>query len=323
MQMLDAEQTHRLLDFRYLVEALQRAHLDPMPAVDEIVMTEPGGDQARSFIALPAWSAGQKIGIKLVTVFPDNPQTEPQRPSNQGLYVLFDGNNGTPSLLIDGTALTLRKTAADSALGVRLLAREDCRNLLLIGAGGLAPYVAQAIYSVRPSLKRIMIWNRTHHKALELAKHLNQTSCFNELNTSIEIVAVTDLDDAIAQADIISCATMANKPLVKGRLLKSGAHVDLIGGWRPDMRECDDDTIRAAKLFTDSRTFSLECGDFTQAVESGAMNWSDLQGDLFDLCSGNISGRLSAEQITLFKNAGGGHLDLFTAQALLKRLTQQ
>jgi len=323
MRMLDAEQTHRLLDFPYLVEALQRAHLSPMPGVDEIVMTEPRGDRARSFIALPAWSAGQKIGIKLVTVFPDNPNASPPRPSNQGIYALFDGTDGTPSLLIDGTALTLRKTAADSALGVQLLAREDAKSLLLVGAGGLAPYVARAIYSVRPSLDRIMIWNRTHQKATELATQLNQSSDFDAPRSSLEIQAIANLDEAVATADIISCATMANQPLIKGRLLKPGTHVDLIGGWRPDMRECDDDTIKAATLFTDSREFSRECGDFTQAIESGAMEWSDLQGDLFELCSGSISGRTSIEQITLFKNAGGGHIDLFTAQAVLERLAQQ
>lgn len=323
MQMLDADKTHQLLDFPYLVSALRQAHLHPMPSVDEIIMTEPRGDRAKSFIALPAWSAGQKLGIKLVTVFPENPNTEPPRPSNQGIYVLFDGINGAPCLLIDGTALTLRKTAADSALGVQLLAREDVESLLLVGAGGLAPYVAQAIYSVRPSIKRIAIWNRTHEKALELAKHLNQASEFKKPSSAIEISAVADLDHAVASADIISCATMANKPLVKGVLLKPGTHIDLIGGWRPDMRECDDDTIRLAAVFTDSRDFSRECGDFTQAIESGAMSWSDLRADLFELCSGKVQGRSSEDQITLFKNAGGGHLDLFSAQALLARLSSQ
>lgn len=323
MRMIDADETHRLLDFPYLVEALRQAHLQPMPATSELVMPEPAGHQDRNFVILPAWSAEQKIGIKLITVFPDNPQANPPRPANQGIYVLFDGTNGTPSLLIDGTALTLRKTAADSALGVQLLARENAKTLLLIGAGGLAPYIALAIYAVRPSLERILIWNRTASKAVQLADNLSQSSDFSAFGTAPKIEAVGDIDAAIAQADIISSVTMTSQPLVKGLFLKPGTHVDLVGGWRPDMRECDDDTIRRATLFADSREFSNECGDFTQAIASGVMSWSDLQGDLMDLCRGTVAARTSAEQITLYKNAGGGHLDLFSAQALLERLSQQ
>lgn len=240
------------------------------------------------------------IAAKLVSVFPGNVV----HPSVQGVVVLFDGNDGAVRLVADGAAMTFRKTAADSALGVSLLAREDAATLLVVGAGGLAPHVIAAHRSVRPSLRRVLVWNRTPERAAALP----------------DVEAVTDLDAAVGQADIISCVTMATVPLVRGELLRPGTHVDLIGSFTPQMREADDAALARAAVFVDTRNGLERSGEIQHALASGALDPTDIRGDLFELCTGAVPARTSAEQITLFKNVGGAHLDLFTARHLLDQL---
>jgi ornithine cyclodeaminase/alanine dehydrogenase-like protein (mu-crystallin family) len=313
MQMINGHDVHRLLDYPGLVAALRDAPRHAMPGASELFMAEPDSSQAqRGLMTLPAWKKGQMLGVKLVTIFPDNPKATPPRPSNQGLYVAFDGVTGAPVLVADGTALTLRKTAADSALGVDLLARADAATLLVVGAGALIPHVIEAIISVRPSVRTVWIWNRTGAKAQNLAAATRIDG--------VAVEAVDRLEAVLPLADVVSSATMATEPLIRGALLKEGCHVDLIGGWQPSMREADDDTIRRATLFTDTRDLCRDCGDFLQPVESGLMTWSDIQADLFELCGGSRPARKSEREITLFKNSGGAHLDLFTAQELLRRI---
>ncbi len=312
MHLIDGDTVHRLLDYRSLVEALRRAHQAPMPEGRDLALDEPGGDGERSFILLPSWQRDNLLGAKLVTVFPGNPARDPPLPANQGVYVAFDGKTGAPLLVADGTALTLRKTAADSALGVDLLARPDAENLLMVGAGALAPHVIAAILAVRPSIRRIRIWNRTPQKAEAVARSIAAEG--------IPVEVARQLGAALAEADIVSSATMAQTPLIHGDILQPGCHVDLIGGWNPKMREADDRTVQRARLFTDSRQQCRDCGDFLQPVEKGVITWEDIEADLFELCSGSRPGRASPRDITLFKNCGGGHLDLFTARELLRAL---
>jgi len=313
MRLIDADTVHRLLDYPGLVEALRRAHAAPMPDARELFMEEPGNTgRGHGFIVLPAWRAGDMLGVKLVTIFPGNPDGKPPLPANQGLYVAFDGETGAPALVADGTALTLRKTAADSALGVDILARRDAASLLMVGAGALAPHVVDAIVSVRPSIRSVWIWNRTAARAQSVAQAIRIEG--------VTVNAVESLGEILPHADIVSSATMATEPLIRGSLLKAGSHVDLIGGWSEQMREADDDTISRATLFTDTRALCRDCGDFLQPVKSGLMRWEDIKADLFELCPGSKAGRGSPLEITLFKNAGGGHLDLFVAQELLRKV---
>lgn len=312
MRLIDGDTVHRLLDWRGLVEALRRAHQGPMPEGRDLALDEPGGDGERSFILLPSWQRDGLLGAKLITAFPGNPACDPPLPANQGVYVAFDGQTGAPLLVADGTALTLRKTAADSALGVDLLARPDAENLLMVGAGALAPHVIAAVLAVRPFLRTIRIWNRTPQKAEAVARAL--------AGDGVKVEVARQLDTALAEADIVSSATTAQAPLIHGEHLRPGCHVDLIGGWNPKMREADDRTILRARLFTDSRAQCRNCGDFLQPVEKGLIGWDAIEADLFELCAGTRPGRTSPRDITLFKNCGGGHLDLFTAQELLRKL---
>ena len=311
MRMIDAEAVHRLLDYPSLVAALRSAHRQgAMPATGAVVVEEPGGGPEK-FLSLVGWAGGQAIAVKLVGVFPANPGRVPAQPSVQGLVALFDVATGAPLLVADGAAMTFRKTAADSALGVDCLARQDATVLLIVGAGGLAPHVAMAHTSVRPSIREVLVWNRTPAHAEALARDL--------VLPSATMRVASDLDAAVAKADIVSCVTMSTAPLVRGVLLKPGSHVDLIGAYRPEMREADDETIRLSRLFVDTRRGCDGSGDFGRPIADGLITLDSIEADLFELCSLRKPGRTSPDEITLFKNVGGAHLDLFTARHLMQR----
>ncbi len=295
---LDRPALARLAPYGRLAEHLYQSHLKPKAHIRRVVYSPPGDEQV--FMGLPAWQPGDSLGVKLVTVFPENPSAR-GIPSVQAVYVLFDGTTGTPLAIMDGTELTYRKTSADSALGSRLLSRPDSHTLLMVGAGGLAPHLIAAHREVRPSLERVLIWNRTRSKAAEIAAALGAE-------------VVDDLKEAISVADIISTATMAPEPLISGELLSPGTHLDLVGAFLPHMREVDDEVIRRATIFVDSRDAAVhECGDLVIPLESGLITEDDIQADLFQLCRGDHPGRQHPNQITLFENGGGGHLDLMTA----------
>lgn len=298
---IDAADVTRLAPYGRLVDHFREQHRGPMAACERIVYGP--DDAAERFMALPAWQPDGPIGVKLVTIFPDNPGRG--KPAIQAVVLLFDGETGEPVAMIDGTELTYRKTAADSALGSQLLAREDAQVLLMIGAGGLAPHLIAAHRAVRPSISTVMVWNRTRSRAEAL------------VDTGLADEVVDELDDAIASADIISLATMATEPLLRGALVRPGTHVDGVGAYLPDHRETDDDLVRRAEIFVDSREAAVhEHGDLVIPLASGTIGHDAIRADLFELCRREHPGRSSSDAITMFENGGGGHLDLMTAQAI-------
>jgi ornithine cyclodeaminase/alanine dehydrogenase-like protein (mu-crystallin family) len=310
MRLIDVDALGDALDYRDLVEALREGHKAGIDAFERSLISEGAGSAANHLLTLPAWRYGDLLGAKLVTVFPAN---SPPVPTIQTVYVLFSGRNGTPLASMSGAAFTLRKTAADSALGADFLARPDVRRMLMVGAGNQAPHQIRAHCAVRPSIARVEVWNRTPEKARALPGTL--------VIDGVEIAAAADLESAARQADLICCATGATTSLIRGEWLKPGTHLDLVGGFTPQMREADDEAIRRARVFVDSRWFTVDyCGDLTQPIASGVLAAADVAGDLFELASGRRPGRRSAEEITLFKNAGGGHLDLMTAGFIWRRV---
>ncbi|MFO1123277.1 MAG: ornithine cyclodeaminase [Hyphomicrobiales bacterium] len=312
MHHVPAEDCSTLLDYPGLVAALRLAHAeDRLPDTVRDIRSDTDGN---NFVSLLSWAGGDVIAVKLVGVFPGNPGLATPQPSVQGLVVLFSGTTGAPLMTADGAELTFRKTAADSALGADFLARRDAATLLVCGAGGLAPHVIAAHRAVRPGIARVLIWNRSPQRARDLAA---------SLDIGATVTAVDDLDAALPEADIISCVTMARSPIVKGTLLKPGCHVDLIGAYQPDMRESDDETIRrAGRMFLDTRLFCERSGDVAEPLSRGIIDSSGLVADLFDLCCGRHAGRSADDEITVYKNSGGGHLDLFTARHLYRRITR-
>ncbi len=303
LPILDADDVARAAPYGELIDALAAGHRQPEPLARRTVFKPDDSDQ--SFLGLPAWQPGEALGVKLVTVFPSNPAAG--RPSVQAVYVLFDGANGDPLALLDGTELTYRKTAADSALGARFLARPDAGTLLVVGAGGLASHLVAAHRAARPSIDRVLLWNRTRRRAETVAEAIGAT-------------VVDDLDAAIGAADVITTATMTKDPLVAGHLVRPGTHLDLVGAFLPDHREVDDEAVRRADLYVDDRVATLtEDGDLVIPLTAGLISAADIRGDLWQLCRGDVSGRTSDDAITLFENGGGGHLDLMVARAIWDR----
>jgi len=307
MRMIDAAEVRRLLTFPLLVDALDAAHRRPrMEAQDAFLGTE-----SALYFVRNAVDAGRFMASKLITSFPDNPASG-RLPAVQAVVVLFDGRDGRPLATIDGTELTYWRTAADSALGAKLLSRPDPQTMLVVGAGEMAPRLVRAHRAVRPSLARVLIWNRTAERAAALAASLR--------NEGVAAEAVADLDAATREADLISTCTRSHTPLVKGANLKAGAHLDLVGGYTQETRESDDDAARRSLIFVDRRESAFHgVGDILQPIASGAIAESDVRGDLYDLAPGKIEGRRSPDDITMFKNAGGGHLDLMTAEVVYTR----
>jgi len=300
MRFITADEVHEFCVWPALVDALAVAHRGPEPLVGRSELHHSMGEVRDTYFNLPAWQPGVAMGTKIVTVFPTNPDKGPL-PAVQALYTLFDGSDGRPLLVIDGTALTYRKTAADSALGSKLLSRPESETLLMVGAGALAPYLVAAHRAVRPGLRKTLVWNRRHDKAIGLAAEIGGEP-------------MEDLETAVRQSDIISAATASTAPLIKGEWLKAGAHLDLVGGFTPEMRECDDEAVRRASLFVDSRWFAIDQpGDLADPIRRGVITRDAVRADLFQLCKGAMTGRSTAGEITLFKNGGGAHLDLFTA----------
>jgi ornithine cyclodeaminase len=266
---------------------------------------------------MPAWTdlkaADGKdghIGVKIVTVSPDNNAIG--KPAVMGLYLLLDGATGEPEALIDGQRLTQWRTASASALAASYLAREDASRLLVIGAGALSSFLAKAHSAVRP-IKEIRIWNRTPANAEKVAAALRAEGFAAE--------AASDLEAELGQADIVSSATISQTPLVKGALLKAGAHVDLVGGFTPDMREADDDAISRARVFVDTLAGATkEAGDIVQPLASGVLKQDRIVAELAELARGQKKGRESDAEITLFKSVGAALEDLAAGIAVYRAL---
>jgi ornithine cyclodeaminase/alanine dehydrogenase-like protein (mu-crystallin family) len=307
MKIFNAAAVHAALPWSYLITALSQAHRGPMPVSDAMVQDDPAGS-GNQFITLPGWVPGGPVAVKMVGVFPGNEKLSPPQPNVQGLVAMFDGSTGAPLLVADGAAMTARKTAGDSALGASLLARKDAEVLLVVGAGALAPHFAAAHLAARPSLKRVLIWNRTTSKAEAVAAGLQ--------SDGVDAQAVIDIDAAVEQADIITCVTMSDRTLVKGALLKPGTHLDLVGAYMTSLRETDEAALARGRIFVDTRRGMENTGDLGPALASGIFGADAIAGDHFDLAQGKVEGRRSPDEITIFKNVGGAHLDVFTAIAL-------
>jgi ornithine cyclodeaminase len=225
------------------------------------------------------------------------------------LYVLLDGATGHPRAIIEGEALTLRRTAATSALASRLLSRPDARTLLVVGTGALAPWMAEAHCAVRP-IESVLVWGRRPERTAAMTSALRARGMPAE--------AATDLERAVRAADIVSCATTACEPLVRGGWVRPGTHVDLAGAFTPQMRECDDALVAAARVFVDTYAGALqEGGDLVQPLASGAIARGHVLAELAELVRGEHPGRAGAAEVTLFKSVGTALEDLAAARLVV------
>lgn len=304
MLVLNEEQTRAALAWPALIEAIATMFAGDcvMPVRHHHAMEVPGEDDA-TLLLMPAWLPGHYMGVKMVSVFPGN--TTRALPAIFGTYLLSSGKTGEMLAAIDGGELTARRTAATSALAARTLARADAEELLVCGTGRLSLNLIQAHAEGR-ALKRIGIWGRDRDKAAGIAKEAHALG--------LNVVAVTDLEAAARSADIVSCGTLSSAPLIKGEWLKPGSHLDLVGGFKPDMRETDDVSILRSQVFVDTRAGAMkEAGDIVQPLKTGALTEGAIRAELRELVSGAHPGRTDDEDITLFKSVGAALEDLAAA----------
>jgi ornithine cyclodeaminase/alanine dehydrogenase-like protein (mu-crystallin family) len=257
---------------------------------------------ASTLLLMPAWDDGENLGVKIVNVSPNNGKYD--LPTIQGHYMLFDLPTGTPKAMMDAKLLTAKRTAATSAMASKMLSIKEASTLLVIGTGTLCKELVSAHCAVRP-IEKVMIWGRNFKKAKAIA---------DDLDFWRPTFAVEHLDSAIKEADIISCATMSPTPLIFGKNIRPGQHFDMIGAYKPDMREADDSFISAVDIFVDSyEGASKETGDLAIPLANGTIKMTDLKASLFELCKNEKPGRQSKEQITCFKSVGHALEDLAAA----------
>ncbi len=311
MRIIGPSEVTAALDFISLVEALRQMFRTgcEAPLRHHHAIHDPSGGPDATLLLMPAWQSGRHIGIKLVTVFPGNAAVD--LPSVMGAYLLLDGKTGEPLALLDGPALTARRTAAASALAASYLARPDSERLLMVGTGALAPHLIEAHAAVRP-IRNVLVWGRDPDKAARLAQRLDRKT--------LKVAATSDLEAAVRGAHVISCATLSFEPLIRGAWLPLGVHLDLVGGFTPERREADDEAVRRARIFVDTREgASKEAGDIVQPLRAGVIAADDVAGDLFELTRGSRAGRRYHDQITLFKSVGTALEDLAAAQLAFER----
>ncbi|MGZ8253753.1 MAG: bifunctional Delta(1)-pyrroline-2-carboxylate/Delta(1)-piperideine-2-carboxylate reductase [Burkholderiaceae bacterium] len=302
-----AEQVHQSLTFGALADAiadmLRARPAAPLRHAHALSATD-------TLLVMPAWSDGESgaLGVKLVTVMPGN--RERNRATVNAIYVLFDRDSGALRAVIDGESLTLCRTAAASLLAARHLARADADNVLIVGTGRLAPYMARAHCHER-KVTRLRVWGRNGVGAQTLAQMLR--------DEGLPAQAVDDLEQAVREADIVSCATTATAPVVHGAWLPAGCHLDLVGGFRRGMREVDDAAVVRSRVYVDTYAGALaEAADIVEPLGRGVIARGDVRGELAELVRGDVPGRTSSNEITLFKSVGTAVEDLAAAQLLLR-----
>lgn len=256
-----------------------------------------------ALLIMPAWNPGNEIGVKIVTVSPNNSKYD--LPSIQGTYIYLDAHKGSLKAILSAKSLTVKRTAATSALAASFLAKKNASSILMIGTGALSKELILAHASVR-SIKSVYVWGRNHSKAEQICKDLK--------NEGFSMMAIKNIDEKISDVDIISCATLSKTPLVLGKYLQSGQHIDLVGSYKKDMREADDDAITKSNIYLDSYLGGLnESGDIVIPLSKGIITEKDIKADLFELCQLKKEGRINDDEITIFKSVGHALEDLVAA----------
>jgi ornithine cyclodeaminase len=313
MRIISSTEVEQALRYGELIDAIDAAFRGDVtaPPRHHHTIAQPSGTDAK-LLLMPAWTeAGERfVGCKIVSVYPGN--LAAGKPSVYGNYLLMSGDTGEALAVIDGTALTAWRTAATSALAARYLAREGAEHLVMVGAGALAPHLIRAHSTVRP-IKRVTLWNRSRSRAIKTAFALHAAG--------IEPLIADDLEAAVRTADIVSCATLSPTPLVRGAWLRKGTHLDLVGAYTLKMRESDDEAVRRARVYVDSRSGApKEAGDIAIPLRKRVIAMKDIRGDLAELARGKAKGRRKDSEITLFKSVGNAVEDLAAAMLVWRRL---
>ncbi len=314
MKFISADAIDAALDPKFMADALADAFKGDsvVPVRHHHDIERPDADA--TLLLMPAWSGKTDsepfVGTKIVTVYPANGAKS--LPAVMGTYILLNGATGAPLCALDGTRLTLWRTAAASALAARYCARPDASRMVMVGAGALAPFMIKAHCAASP-ISDVALWNHNPERAERVAKNLRAEG--------LPVRVVTDLEAAVRDADLVSSATLSTDALIKGAWLKDGAHLDCVGAFKPSMRETDDEAVKRASLFCDTRAGALkEGGDYAQPLAAGVIKESDIKADLYDLTRGTHRGRASPREVTMFKSVGTAIEDLAAAVTVWKRV---
>jgi ornithine cyclodeaminase len=311
MHHIDASQVAARLDRRALIDALDEAFRQPHESFAR--HHHRVGRSAGSLLIMPAWDDCSALGIKIVTVFPDNARRG--LPAVCASYLMLDAATGEPCAIIAGGELTLRRTAAASALASRYLSTPTASRLLMVGTGQLAPHLIESHALVR-RLNEVRIWGRRADRAQALAA----TLATRLATRGIAVAATEDLEASARWADIVSCATLSQQPLILGAWLEAGQHLDLVGAFTPQMCETDDDALARCALYVDTRGGALsEAGEIIGAIERGVIEPSSIQAEFSELAAG-VFARRHPDDITLFKSVGAALEDLVAAKLVLSNL---
>lgn len=266
-----------------------------------------------TLLLMPAWNPSKNAGVKIVTVSPENGQFN--MPSIQGTYIYLDAIKGSIKAILEAKSLTVKRTAAASALASSFLSRKDSKSLLMIGTGALSVNLIKAHASVR-AIEKVYVWGRNYEKAIRICDQLKGENYIS--------VPVKNIEDKISEVDIISSATLSPKPLVLGKYLKEGQHVDLVGAYKKDTREADDEAVKKSSIYVDTYQGGLkESGDILIPLQRGILKEEEVEADLFELCTDKKEGRVSSSEITFFKSVGHALEDLTAANYYYKKYTNE
>ena len=312
MNYIDPDSVAKALPYNELLEGLREIYrVEGMSAKRDLVDLEQINNTKGTCMAfMPAWGPGHDLTTKIFTLFPDNPKLG--LPTINALIFVFDPTTGRPKAIVDGTEVTRRRTACMSALAADYLARADSKHLVVCGAGALAPHAAMAHACVRP-IESIGIWARRTDAAESVVEYLRSQ------RKDLEIYVVSDLPEACRRADIVSSQTSSPDPIVFGKWINPGTHMDFVGSHDPDRRECDDEAVRISKIYVDvMETAMKEAGDILIPLRSGAIDRAQIIGDLSDLTRERVAGREEDSEVTLFKSTGSSLADLAAAELVVK-----
>lgn len=311
MRVLSPEETRAALPFGRLIAALDAGfQIDCTAPLRHHHLMKTSGQADDVLLLMPAWRDEGWGGIKLVNVHPGN--SAKGLPAISSTYVLFERETGQHRLIVDGGELTARRTAAASALAAKRLARPNSKRLLVVGAGRVAANIPPAYRAVL-AISEVEVWNRTEASGRKLVENL--------ISQGISASFAPDLEQAVGRADVISCATLAHAPILKGEWLRPGQHVDLIGSFTPEMREADDEVMRRSRIFIDTEHAKVESGDIRLPLETAVISEADILGTFENLCRENAYPRETAEEITLFKGVGTAIEDLSAAILALESVS--
>lgn len=312
MKYLNQEKVSSLLPYDELINALKIGFKQGgvVPLRHSHTVTTSNGIE-NSMLLMPCWQIGGMMGLKTVMVCPDNHLKNLE--SIQASYLLSDATTGELKAILDGDELTVRRTACASALASSYLSNPDATSMLMMGAGKLAPYLIRAHCTVR-NFENIYIWARREEQAEILAANLNK-------ELSANVIAISDSAEQANMCDVISCATMASEPILKGQWLNKNKHqhIDLVGGYTYGMREADNAVVASADIYVDTFDGALaEAGDILRPINEGIISKSDIKGDLYDMVKDGFQNTGSKNK-TLFKSVGTALEDLIAAKLVYQK----